>query len=533
MRRAFLVLCVALGLADVLPAQEPVPYLWFDLDPFLIDYESAGNYEVIELLDGAREAIRERDSSRIRYLYEQLRALDQDSPEYLYAMAKLSFLLHGWEQALRYIEAIPPEFPQAELNILEAVSLHQLGRSMEALAVFDQYLQDHPSSLMIWEWKAGVLASISRFEDAVGVFEEMLALDPAALDHDPELRQIFLDPLAGGPQRLPYRLEKIMKSRLMETVLPPLQAGTFSFLTGGQERGIEILEEALRQYPDRPDLHARLGLFYDAVGRKEDALDHMEKASVLSGKDDPDLLNNRGVLAMYLGNDRAAQDLFLAALKIRPEHAEAYRNLSRLYLRHRKWKDAAAMARASLLNDPESDEARLVVALNSYRLTQYRGTLVDLEPLLDKDTDQAMAWFLAGSAAQSIGRLTDAERYYRKGLALNKDDVLGLNNLADVLLRKPGPDPAALEEALALAERASELTARWNPTVEETLREARMRMEGGIYMPSTSGQGTPGWTTEDLPESAIGQTVDWENLIVLFPESDPVKPGMDNSRRQE
>lgn len=465
--------CVIFVVAAV--ADEKVPYLPFDEDPFRIQYESAGDFDMVHLMDSAREAVRERDWPRVAYVFGEMKRLNPESPDYVYAMAQLAFWQHLWPEALRYVETLPPDYAEGEANILKGATLLQLRKPEEALVVLQDHLQTYPSSILAKRWMAETLVALYRYEEAVEVFQEILKLNPAALDEDVELKRALQEMGEQGPVRGAHVLKDLTQARLMDSLLPPLQAATVSFLLGNQDRAVEVLREAIKTEPDSSELHHRVGLFYDAMGRKQEASTYLNKAAELS-PDDPGILNNRGVLAMYLGNETNAFASFLQALKIQPANPEALRNLSRLHLNRQDWNAVVYTARESLIVDPDSYIARLMAAFGSYKLGHYIDALRVLDPLLEQGSDRPTAWFMAGSCAQLLDRMRDAERYYRAGLELKDDSVLGLNNLADILLDNPASDAAALREALSLAEKASSLSQRRNPAVEETVQTARERV---------------------------------------------------------
>jgi tetratricopeptide (TPR) repeat protein len=464
-----------LFLALVVFASEKVPYLPFDQDPFRIPYETADDYDIVYLLDSAREAVRERDWPRVAYIFGEFKRLDVESPVYVYAMAQLAFWQQLWSEALQYVETLPADYEQGEANILRGAALLQLRRPEEALTVLQDHLKQYPSSILTRRWLAETLVALHRYEDAAGMFNEILAMNPAALDNDVELKRALQELGEKGPVSRAHILKEFTQARIMDSFLPPLQAATISFLLGNQDRAVELLEEAVRTEPGSPELYHRLALFYDSMGRKQEADVHLDKAEKLD-PDNPEIINNRGALAMYLGNEKIAFDSFCRALELQPAYPEALRNLCRLHFHRKEWTDVIYTARESLVVEPDSSTARLMAAFGSYKLGYYEDALRFLEPLLEPGSDLPSAWFMAGSSAQLLGRMHEAERYYRAGLRLKGDYVLGLNNLADILLKNPDSDADALREALSLAEKASAFSRRGNPAVEETLRQARERV---------------------------------------------------------
>jgi tetratricopeptide (TPR) repeat protein len=83
--------------------------------------------------------------------------------------------------------------------------------------------------------------------------------------------------------------------------------------------------------------------------------------------------------------------------------------------------------------------------------------------------EHAIAWFGLGNAEYGLGALAEAERAWRRVLALDPDHAGALNNLAQVLIdrgcrseafdllrrARAAPGAAAFEEAIAATERAA------------------------------------------------------------------------------
>ena len=453
---------------------ERLPYLRSDEDPFRLEYESSGNFDQYFLLASAQEMEQQRDWPRALSLYSELHRVDPTDPDHLFAMARMAYHLHRADDALAYVERLPSAYNQRDVSLLKAVSLHLLGRYTETIALLGDLLDEDPHRLSVMLAMAQVLMAEQRYEEAAHLFMSMLAIHPAVFEQYPDLKEALLSTGANGPERAAFVLKRFAQTKMLDTLFSPLDAATISFTQVDQENAIDVLLKAIEENPESAMLHARLGLFYRQMGKPELAKHHMEKASELS-PNNLDVINNRGVLAMQLGDDDEAIASFKRAVELKPDYAEAFRNLARMYYLKEEWQASAYAAQQSLIVDQHSLNARLLVGFSNYKLGDHREVLRYLEPVLNDHLDRPSVWFLAGISAHRLGRVEEAARYYRKGLVLHPDYVLGLNNLADLLVNDPTSDATDLREALVLAERASELTDHRIKKIEATLQQVKER----------------------------------------------------------
>jgi tetratricopeptide (TPR) repeat protein len=453
---------------------ERLPYLRYDEDPFRLEYESAGNFDRYFLLASAQEAERLPDWNRAFSLYQELHRVDPTNPDHLFAMARVVYQLHRAEEALIFCERLPAGYHQRDVTLLKALSLLFIGRYQEAIGLFGDLLDEDPHRLPVMLGMAEALMALHHYDEAADLFTLMLAIHPAVFDRYPDLRASLMSAGANGPERAAFVLKRYAQTKTLGTFFSPIDAATISFTQVDQESAIEMLLNAVKADPGSAMLHARLGLFYRQLGQPELARHHMDKASELS-PNNLDVINNRGVLAMQLGDDDLAIASFKRATELKPDYAEAFRNLARMYYLKEEWQASSYAAQQSLIVDQDSVNARLLVGFSNYKLGDYREALRYLEPVLNNRLDRSSIWFLAGISAHRLGRIAEAGQYYRKGLMLRPDDVLGLNNLADLLVNDPNANADDLREALALAERASELTSRKVKKVETTLLQVQER----------------------------------------------------------
>jgi len=453
-------------------AADEVPYLGFEADPFFLDYDSSGIQAAFQLLDEARLAVENRDWSRAFLLFSELNEIDATNPDYIYILAQLAYWKQDWDEVFRLAASPLPNTQFQHIRMLAGGAMMAVGNFREAVTIFRGVLENKPANLNAKRGLAQALLAMGSFEEATDYFRQILDKDPEAQDAEMGLNAAMLalaetDVTKREAILATYRLTGVDQSQLS-----PVDAATISFMQGDRKRAIDILEEALEEDPKSLELHNRIGVFYASLGRDDLSSKHMVEAEKIA-PNDPDVINNKGVLSMHLGNDEHAISYFLRAIKQRPHYPEAYRNLSRVHQLRGEWQQSADAAIQSLQLDRESITARLMAAFSSYKLGYYDQALEYLEPCMEAMPRRPAIWFLAGVCAQIVEKYELAEEYYRTGLIFKEDYVLALNNLADIILNKPDTDLKGIDEALELAERASELTLHSNKGVELTLREVK------------------------------------------------------------
>jgi tetratricopeptide (TPR) repeat protein len=80
------------------------------------------------------------------------------------------------------LESRPPHFTQALHWLGYAKSLERSQQYEEAIAVYEQGLQDHPQDYRLWHEHGLVLAKLQRFEEAIASYDRAYQLRPQQQD---------------------------------------------------------------------------------------------------------------------------------------------------------------------------------------------------------------------------------------------------------------------------------------------------------------------------------------------------------------
>ena len=286
---------------------------------------------------------------------------------------------------------------------------------------------------------------------------------------------------------------------------------------GKTQEAKELYRQALTYRPDDPEAHFFMGVALAHENRFEEALAEYRQALwfkplqaktplfmgvALSkqNKYDEAAAQYRAVLALepdsaVAHNDLArvlhsqgrfheAMDEYAAALKAEPKLAQAHNNLGVLLLQTGRLAEGTAHLREAVRLNPADTESQYNLALALNQQEKWSEATDILSPLegthsQDPNLQNQMALALA-----HLGKTRDAMSHYAKALLLRQDFPEALGGLAWLLSTDPHPELRNADQAVAMAERACELTARKEPSALMTLAAAYA--EAGRYADATT-----------------------------------------------
>jgi Tfp pilus assembly protein PilF len=205
---------------------------------------------------------------------------------------QLEFLLmraqRGEEDAvapalLLYVEHNSPESPII-LKTLAFAYLHNI-RYRPAYDCLNRWVALAPSSAEPYRWRGWLLERLFDMDGAMRDYRQALALDPELVPVRLRLAELYLEK-ADAPAALPH------------------------------------LERLLRQFPNRPDVMARMGQCRDAQGETDEAR-HLMEAAVKELPNDTELLNSLGKLDLQTGKPKLAERWARQVLKLDPADTKA------------------------------------------------------------------------------------------------------------------------------------------------------------------------------------------------------------------
>ncbi len=318
----------------------------------------------------------------------------------------------------------PPESPQLQRLLADAIRDHEAGRLNQAK---QQYLQvlalhaEHPRSLY---GLALIAHQAGDCDTAVRLLQKAIASSP----NDP----------------------------------------TYHFSLAGALQAQRKPEEALAAYrrtlalqPDFAAAHNNIAGLLQSTGKLEEAKTHYERAVTLK----PDYAAaycNLGVVLQNLGDLNQSIACHEKALLLRPDFAEAHNNLGLVLRQHGKLEEAKSHYERAVTLRPDYAEAFNNLGVLLRQLGNLDDSVARFEKLLALRPNSAEAFDNLGNTLRDLGRLEGSVASHQRAIQLRPDLAKAHNNLG-YTLRKQGKLAEARQSSnRALALDPQSVDIRWN-----------------------------------------------------------------------
>lgn len=246
-------------------------------------------------------------------------------------------------------------------------------------------------------------------------------------------------------------------------------------VTYGQQTSDEMAELWFQAVPRDPRARATLNRrVYEKILPAE-----IDGRRMMLARDPRNVALHDDLALLYsdANQPRAAVDEFKASLALRPESAAARYNVGAALLAAgdrlaaREYLEAALLADANHARAHSSLAVILDAAGDHATARTHHAQALRLEPgNADIQLSAGVGFAMAGDRAQAVDHLVEA-------LRLQPDWPNAMAALASVMTDDPQATMQSLRMAVALAERAVELSARGNPAFVEILDAARVALE--------------------------------------------------------
>jgi len=234
---------------------------------------------------------------------------------------------------------------------------------------------------------AGVLLFKKEFDAASELLRNALAIDP----DNPEARIGLAEAMIAKGN---YDTAMMQLKQALRQVPEDIRANELLLAVTLKKGDVQQLENQLRRLldldPDHVEANTNMGGILTGRGDIDGAIYHLQQ--VLN--QDPahaEALNNMGIALAYNGQYANAGDAFLAAIRSRPEFADAWDNL--FYLGRAagpRW-DMAAALRRHTGDHPENPESYVIFGEFYLRRGDTPRAKAEFERALDLDPDNARA----------------------------------------------------------------------------------------------------------------------------------------------
>jgi protein O-GlcNAc transferase len=211
-----------------------------------------------------------------------------------------------------------------------------------------------------------------------------------------------------------------------------------------------IYRQILASTPDDSEVMELLGVLNLQLGRKETALDWLQKALAID-PDAPDCHYHIGLAMEELGRGDEAVASFHRATLLKPDFAEAFQHLGLVYRQKEEWEKSESAFRQALAANPKYVEVHNNLGTVLKSLGKLDEAVAAYRQAIAIRPDQADIYSNLGNALSAQGKFEEAIDAYRQSLLLKPDNPDICNKLGGALLalNRPREAVAAYRRGIA------------------------------------------------------------------------------------
>jgi len=290
------------------------------------------------------------------------------------------------------------------------------GRRDEAISLLERAAQAAPVDAALRGALANGYAAVGRFVEAERECRAALAQAPAIAALHFLLGRLLRDQGRGGGAQAPFA-----RALALEPTHAAAAYALARLLEGGTDRpaAIAAFRRATALAPDRADAQYRLGRLLR--GTDDAAAAIAFEAAIRSRPDYAEALSDLGTIRQQEGAFAVAKALYQRALAANPDLTEAALNLSAVLLAEGDTDGARRTAAAVLTAQPGSVATHLALGRAEIAAENHKTALAHFEAALAADPANTEAMFQAGSLGIGAGdpdrALALLERLVRSGSA--------------------------------------------------------------------------------------------------------------------
>jgi len=333
-----------------------------------------------------------------------------------------------------------------EVTALNGIVLLNDGKADDAVNALTEGAKNSPKDALIQYWLGK--AALAKGDSALAQksFQQVLALNPSALDALEELARIAAQ--QGDMNLLGEVAEKAIGAA------PRFPGGyvwraVVELSRNSADKAEADLKTAMSVAPQSPQAYLQLGKMRFSQKRLPEGVALVEQALQY----DP---NSIEALRLLVGYDlyQKQPDKALARLNAQilksPTNSGFYDLLAQLQIQNKNLDQAAATAQKAIQLNSGDGEAVVLLAQIQVQRGQVGNAIGVWEQWLNAHPNDAGAMAILGTLEESRGNIAKAEAYYRKSLQIKPQQPLAANNLACLMLQ----NGENVDVALTLAQTA-------------------------------------------------------------------------------
>jgi tetratricopeptide (TPR) repeat protein len=301
--------------------------------------------------------------------------------------------------------------------------------------------------------------------------------------------------------------------------------GTVLLQKGQVDEAIAHFQKALQIKPDYAEAYSNLGDVFLQKGQVDEAIAHYQKALQIK-PDYADTHSNLGNAFLQKGQVDEAIAHFQKALQIKPDYAEAYSNLGNAFLQEGRVDEAISHYRKALQIKPELSEPHYNLGNAFLQKGQVSEAIAHYQKALEIKPDYAEAHGNLGNVLLQKGQVSEAIVHYQMALEIKPLNIGFQNNLALVLATSPTISLRNGIKAVALAQRANQLSGGNQPLVLRTLAAAYAEVKRFPEAVETAQKALQ--LAKSQGNAALGETI--ESNLKLYQTNTPLRiPSVTNA----
>lgn len=188
----------------------------------------------------------------------------------------------------------------------------------------------------------------------------------------------------------------------MDRINQAIQAGYAAFQRGAFDEARRVLAGI-----DHPNAIHLLGLVEKRAGNPDRAARLLERAATMNPRD-PEIANNRALIARDIGQADLAEAEFRRALELRPGFAQASTGLGRLLIDQERWQDARDIYETLPQASPGNVASRYGLGMALLGLGEAEAAAAGFDALIREGNDRPEIRFMRARARLELGEVDQA-----------------------------------------------------------------------------------------------------------------------------
>ena len=281
----------------------------------------------VDLLLHRGELLSQHDKHELAYLDFKLAWEKQQTEEIAMAYVSNLYLVNRPRQAVTVLEEAIKKFPgNAEFRRRLSEAYIQTGYSTKAMEQYDSILREDSTNFEAWYEKGMLLAEMKDTSGALYAFERSYSLQPLTLNALP-LANLYAE--TKNPKAIALCDELIMKDSAGESLDPIFIKGIFYANTKQYRLAIEQFDECIRKDWKFTDAYLEKGIVLFENKNIDEALQTFKLASTISPRN-ADTYYWQGRCFEAIGKKEEAMDNYIRAYTLDRSFIEAKQHIDNL-----------------------------------------------------------------------------------------------------------------------------------------------------------------------------------------------------------